>query len=387
MQWKQDKKGARLPVYSWCQYLEEGAAKQVIDLSVHPRAFHHIAIMPDCHTGQGMPIGGVMACEGAVIPNCVGVDIGCGMIAAKTTCKAHGMKDKKIIRILDRIKKEIPVGYDHRANPVRWGGFDRAPDIPIIKKELASASHQLGTLGGGNHFIELQADEAGLVWIMIHSGSRNFGYKIARTYNEKAIEMCNGLGVNKGLAFLWANSKEGEEYIASMNYALEFAYQNRMVMLEIALGILCDVMNCEEEDRINIHHNYASPEKHFGKMVWVHRKGATSAREGEMGIIPGSMGTSSYIVRGLGNPDSFQSCSHGAGRVLSRSLACRKLDKAQCEKDMKGIIFDGWKVNKRGHADLAEAPRAYKDIGGVMDAQKDLVEIVTKLHPLGVIKG
>ena len=309
MEWVQEGKGSQLPIYSWCQYLEEGAAKQAIDLSIHSQAFHHIALMPDCHMGQGMPIGGVMACERAIIPNCVGVDIGCGMIASKTTCDIKRLKDKKIAKILDKIKKEIPVGFAHRSQPVRWSGFDRAPNIPIIKKELSSANRQLGTLGGGNHFIELQSDGDGTVWLMIHSGSRNFGWQIARAYNNKAIEMCNGSGTNKALAFLWADSKEGEEYIAAMNYALEFAYKNRKVMLNTALKILCDVMDCEESDRINIHHNYAALEEHFGKKVWVHRKGATSAMKGEVGIIPGSMGTNSYIVRGLGNPESFQSCS------------------------------------------------------------------------------
>ena len=379
-----------IPIKSWCNDIEDGAMEQAVNLAQHPSMFHHVALMPDCHRGYGMPIGGVIACKD-VIPNAVGVDIGCGMIAVNTGLSAK-QTPENLKEIMGAIRNVVPVGFNHQEDVQEWEGWSTAPDIPVVQGQLQKASHQLGTLGGGNHFIELQADETGRMWIMIHSGSRNFGYKIAKHYNELAQELCTKYHSvvcpfkgEDGLAFLPHGSTEAEEYIEAMNYALMFAFENRWRMMQAVM----DIIGVEKvlAHTINIHHNYATMENHFGKNVWVHRKGATSAREGEWGIIPGSMGTSSYIVKGLGNPDSFQSCSHGAGRAMGRMEATRTLSVKECDEAMEGIIFGRWGTTRKGTPDLGEAPQAYKDIDVVMESQKDLVDIATKLKPLAVIKG
>lgn len=384
----------RVPILSWCENVEGGALLQAVNLAMHPVTFHHIALMPDCHQGYGMPIGGVIACENAVIPNAVGVDIGCGMIAVQTDLRIEDIHEIRIKEILAKLKEYIPVGFAHHAEDQSWSRFDYAPDIPIVRQELSSARKQLGTLGGGNHFIEIQAGNDQRVWLMLHSGSRNFGYKIAKTYNKKAMELCArwhswlppGHGEDS-LAFFPIGSQEAREYINAMNFALDFAQANRYAMLLVLKDIFGDMTGANFEQEINIHHNFAALERHFGKNVWVHRKGATQAREGQLGIIPGSMGTSSYIVRGLGNPDSFKSCSHGAGRASGRAEFCRTHTVAECEESMKGIIFGGWGKTRKGDPDISEAPGAYKPIDEVIEAQADLVEVVVKLRPLGVMKG
>ena len=238
--------------------------------------------------------------------------------------------------------------------------------------------------------MEIQASEDGDVWLMIHSGSRNFGLRIAKYYNEKAIELCERWKSpipNKDLAFLPIGEPMAKEYIDAMNYALEFAKENRhRIMLAVAESFE-EVTGNAVGDPINIHHNYARLENHFGHNVWVHRKGATSAKEGEIGIIPGSMGTSSYIVEGLGNRESFMSCSHGAGRCMGRMAASRDLTVEECDKAMEGVIFGRWGKDRKGRIDLGEAPQAYKNIDYVIEAQLDLITPRVKLNPLGVIKG
>jgi tRNA-splicing ligase RtcB len=225
---------------------------------------------------------------------------------------------------------------------------------------------------------------------MIHSGSRNFGLKIAEHYHRLAQKTCTRKGVSlpsRDLAYLQRGTKESQEYLAAMEFALRFAARNRELMMEHLSRIACGILSCEAGQTVHIHHNYCAEEEHFGQNVLVHRKGATSARQGEMGVIPGSMGTPSYIVRGLGNPDSFMSCSHGAGRCMGRREANRTLDVEACNRAMEGIVFGRWSRNRRGKLDLSEAPQAYKDIEEVIGAQSDLVEVVTRLKPLGVIKG
>ncbi len=386
--------GTTLPIMSWCESVEDAAMEQARNLANHPAMFHHVAIMPDCHSGYGMPIGGVIACEGAVIPNAVGVDIGCGMMAAKMSLKAEDLDTETVAKIIASIKRNIPVGFDHHRDDQPWTGFDRAPDIPIIQQELSSARKQLGTLGGGNHFIEIQAGDDGHVWLMLHSGSRNFGYKIAKEYNKKAMDLCemwhSKLPPGKGedcLAFLPVGSPEGAEYIEAMNYALEFAQMNREQMMQHAMREVNYYTKSWPLQMVNIHHNFASLEHHFGRNVWIHRKGATQARKDQFGIIPGSMGTSSYIVRGLGNRDSFESCSHGAGRATGRAEFSRTHTEEECDKEMSGIVFGGWGKDRKGNPDLSEAPSAYKDIDDVIQSETDLVEVVVKLRPLGVLKG
>jgi len=388
----------KLPVKLWLDDLEEGALAQARNLANLPFAFKWIAVMPDAHQGYGMPIGGVMAARGAVVPNAVGVDIGCGMCAVRTSLQ--GVERDVLKNIMRAIRERVPLGFNHHKEKMRWEGFDRAPDVAVIQRELDAAQYQLGTLGGGNHFIEVQRGSDGHVWIMIHSGSRNFGLKIANEYNDRAKRLCAKRYpqiVKQDLAFLPMDSDDARNYLSAMNFALAFAKENRFRMIgAIQRSFLMHIPEVRFEDPVNIHHNYAVIENHFGRNVWVHRKGATSAKAGETGIIPGSMGTPSYIVAGLGNPESFMSCSHGAGRVMGRQEACRSLSKDDCDKAMQGIIFDGWKraQGKFGRGkpkgdlfDLEEAPLAYKNIEDVIAAQLDLVRTLVKLRPLGVIKG
>jgi tRNA-splicing ligase RtcB len=342
--------------------------------------------MPDAHQGYGMPIGGVLATSGAVVPNAVGVDIGCGMCAVRTSLTEYYSDPLKVA--MGEIRKRVPVGFNHHSEKQEWEGFSRAADVPVVKKELQAAAYQIGTLGGGNHFMEIQYGDDGRVWLMLHSGSRNFGLKIANEFHAKAKALCEKFHSyipDPDLAFLPLGTQEADDYIAAMNYALSFALESRLRMISamkesirVAFGAV------EFEDPINVHHNYARMENHFGHNVMVHRKGATSAKAGELGLIPGSQGTASYVVRGLGNPESFQSCSHGAGRKMGRKQACRELSLADEVKrlDDMGVIH-----GIRSEKDLDEAAGAYKDIDLVMANQVDLVEVVTKLRPLAVIKA
>jgi tRNA-splicing ligase RtcB len=371
----------KIPVKLWLDNIDENALQQAKNLANLTFAYKWIAIMPDSHLGYGMPIGGVMATNQVIVPNAVGVDIGCGMTAWKSNLKE--IDETELKRIMGEIRKVIPLGFNHHKEKQEWEGFNRAPDVEIIQKELESAKYQLGTLGGGNHFIEIQKGDDGFIWIMIHSGSRNFGLKTATEYHNKAKKLCERWLSDipdKDLSFLPMDTKEGEEYFKAMNYALEFAYANRRLMIDRVVEIMGKV-NFEGEP-INIHHNYASMENHYGKNVLVHRKGATKATEGLTGIIPGSMGSSSYITEGLGNADSFMSSSHGAGRRMGRKQAIETLNLEDEQKKMTGIVH-----GLRNKQNLDEAPGAYKDIDEVMENQKDLVKIVVKLKPLAVIKG
>ena len=384
------------PIKSWVTDIEEGALEQAKNLANLPFIHKHIALMPDCHQGYGMPIGGVMAAKGVVIPNAVGVDIGCGMISMKTSLTDIDTDTiKKIMggskEFKGGIRGKIPVGFNHHKKDQSWNRFDNAPDIEIIQRELKSARKQIGSLGGGNHFIEIQKGDDNFIYIMVHSGSRNFGFQIAKIYNKLAQKLCKRWYSNipefkgeDGLAFLPIETKEGKEYMTAMNYALEFAFGNRMIMIEYIKESFSDVIKCEFCKEVNIHHNYAIFENHFNENIIVHRKGATSAKKGQIGIIPGSQGTASYIVEGLGNEDSFKSCSHGAGRLMSRKKArdILNLEEEKKKLDNQGIIH-----SVRNKCNLDEASGAYKNIDDVMNNQNDLVKIVTKLTPLAVIKG
>ncbi|MFO7923278.1 MAG: RtcB family protein [Bacteroidales bacterium] len=378
----------RIPIKLWLEDIEPGALQQAKDIANHHYAAHHIAIMPDCHQGFGMPIGGVLATREVVIPNAVGVDIGCGMCAQKTSLKA--MPESSLVKIVEIIKKSVPVGFRHHKSPC---GKDLLPPInqklPVIEREYENASYQLGTLGGGNHFIELQKGSDGFVWIMVHSGSRNLGKQVADHYYKKAVRETETnfkkLKTPKQLSFLPLDSDEGYLYLKEMQYCTDFAFASRKRMINVISEITGYYFKDVKFSKfINIAHNYASPEKHFGEHLIVHRKGATSAKKGEYGIIPGSQGSNSYITLGRGNPESFESCSHGAGRTMGRREAQRSLD-LKHEKlilDKKGIIH-----SLHRQRDLDEASGAYKDISRVMKLQSDLVEVVTELRPMAVIKG
>ena len=380
------------PIKLWLDDIEAGAMEQTRNLANLPFVFRHIAVMPDAHQGYGMPIGGVMAAEEVVVPNAVGVDIGCGMCAVKTSLTS--LATEKIKAVLSGIRKTVPLGFKHHKKkqdqslmPSTQGRS--LEDFPIIAAEYNNALFQLGTLGGGNHFIEIQKGNDGHIWLMIHSGSRNLGFKVANYYNRLAIEMNRKWGskipVKWQLAFLPVDNPFGRKYLGEMNFCVEFAYANRKLMMERVKQALTAVIPFVTfEPMINIAHNYAALETHFHRNVMVHRKGATSAREGEIGIIPGSQGSPSYIVRGKGNTESFQSCSHGAGRRMGRKQAQRQLDLDEERKklDEQGIIH-----GIRHVRDLDEAAGAYKNIDEVIENQLDLVEVIVELRPLAVIKG
>lgn len=377
----------RIPAFSWCNSIEDGALEQIENISNLPFAFHHVAVMPDCHMGYGMPIGGVLATSNdTVVPNAVGVDIGCGMLACKTSITEKPDKET-VKKLISEMRKIIPVGFSHHKDFQLWSGFYFVPDIPIIEKEITSARKQLGTLGGGNHFIELQWGSDGKLWFMIHSGSRNIGYKIANTYHTIAKRLCQEYYSDLptlDLAFLPVNSFYGNEYLEGMKFAFDFAKASRNNMGNRVFSILESELNANVVKVIDVHHNYVRMEHHFGRNVMVHRKGATSAKLDEYGIIPGSQGTNSYIVSGLGNKESFCSCSHGAGRAMSRTKARNELvlDDAIKKLDDKGIVHSIRNIN-----DLDEAEGAYKNIDEVMEAQNDLVKIEVELTPLGGLKA
>ncbi len=380
-------------VKNWATSLDEHGQKEVENLCLLPFIHHHLALMPDAHGGKGMPIGGVLATKNVVIPNAVGVDIGCGMCAVKTNIRVENLTDEIIRKqILRGIRKQIPLGRDHHKQKQDEKYMPQGLEIGsmnVVSRQIDSAMKQVGTLGGGNHFIELQKDEEGLVWIMIHSGSRNLGKQVGEYYNEKA-EVLNRrwwsmVPTDIHLPFLPLRSDEFRQYWNEMEYCVAFALCNRSLMMQRVMDVIEDaVVGAEFEPMINIAHNYAAFEEHFGETCIVHRKGATLARKGVVGIIPGSQGTCSYITEGLGNPESFMSCSHGAGRKLSRTAARNELS---LEEEVARLERAGVIHAIRYKEDLDEAAGAYKDIDEVMAAQADLVKVVTCLHPIAVIKG
>lgn len=380
----------RVPIVSWAdpKTLESETKRQIINLANLPFAFHHVALMADAHLGYGMPIGGVLASEEYIVPNAVGVDIGCGIVAIQTTLsKKKFLKQKDIIG--HDITRSIPRGFHKHKTPQESSFFNNIPDIEILKREVSNAQRQLGTLGGGNHFVDILTDENDIIWIMVHSGSRNIGKKIADLYHKKAIkftqENFNNFPGND-LAALSVRSKEGEDYITSMQFAQDFALNNRQRMLEIVIDIFQrNYPGVEFKNEINIHHNYASPEKHFGKRVWVHRKGAISAQKGQPGIVPGSMATNSYITIGKGNPDSFNTASHGAGRRMGRKEAKRRFSYQQVVKALQDKNVSVFSTNNAGL--IEEFSESYKDVDDVMKLQDDLVEIKYKLFPVVVVIG
>jgi len=377
-----------VPIKLWLSKVEDSTLQQMYNVARLPFIYKHLAGMPDSHLGYGMPIGGVMATVGYVVPNAVGVDIGCGMIVIRTSLRQI---TKNILnKIKQSIKKLIPVSFKHNKKP-QEGMPTNVPEGGIVEREYDSATRQLGTLGGGNHFIEIQMGDDGYIYIMIHSGSRNIGNKVAQHYNNLAVELnekwFSQVPKKWELAFLPIFDKLGQDYILEMTYCTRFAAANRMLMLnrvEEAFKEEIPDVDFYASSLVDVAHNYARMENHYGKNVMVHRKGATAAYKDQMGIIPGSQGTSSFIVRGKGNRESFMSCSHGAGRTLGRKQAKKDLvleDEIK-KLDDQGILHDIKTTN-----DLEEASSAYKDINDVMAHQTNLVEIVRELKPLAVVKG
>jgi len=380
-----------IPIKLWVDDIEPGALDQARNLARLPFAFSHVALMPDCHQGFGMPIGGVLATKDVIIPNAVGVDIGCGMCAVQTSLQEVDLKTLK--GLMADIQELVPLGFKHHKKPRLPQDMPQRESIEgmlVVKREYLSATHQVGTLGGGNHFIEIQKGSDGKIWIMVHSGSRNIGKQVADYYNRLAINLNerwkSQVPRSTQLAWLPTDSREGRQYLDEMNYCIDFALANRKLMMHNIISVFEREFGSKfnHAPMINIAHNYAAAENHYGEEVIVHRKGATKASSETTGIIPGSQGSKSYIVKGRGEAASFESCSHGAGRVMGRKEAIRSLD----------LKFEASRLDKMGifhsikrQSDLEEAPSAYKDISVVMKNQEDLVEVLVELSPLAVIKG
>ncbi|MBI3380596.1 MAG: RtcB family protein [Aquabacterium sp.] len=383
--------------------VEDEAKKQLANAARLPIVFKHIAAMPDVHLGIGATVGSVIPTLKAIIPAAVGVDIGCGMMAAKTTLRAEDLPDN-LGPLRSAIEQAVPHGSapKHRGrDPGSWENppvsvdqvwatlvdeFDALCELHPRLKNTNNRKH-LGTLGTGNHFIEVCLDETGFVWFMLHSGSRGVGNAIGTHFIELAKKDAERNQRNlpdKDLAYFEEGAQYFGDYVRGVSWAQKFAMRNREVMMANLIATVRKVINKPFESRVeavNCHHNYVQQERHFGQDVFVTRKGAVSAKRGEMGIIPGSMGARSYIVRGLGNPESFESCSHGAGRVMSRTKAKKMFTVEDQVKATAG-------VECRKDADVIdEIPMAYKDIDAVMAAQGDLVEVVHTLKQVVCVKG
>jgi len=378
-----------VPVKVWGADLDDPTLAQARNLAQLPFAHRHVALMPDAHVGYGMPIGGVLAALGQVIPHAVGLDIGCG-VRAWSTGIAHREFASARDGILNDIQRSVPTGFEWHRSPQtdRTSLFDDVPGIAPLRAEVDKAVRQVGTLGGGNHFIELQVDPDDTVWAMVHSGSRNLGKQMAEHYDAvaKAENRASGSPVPPewGLAHLAADSEAGREYLEVMGFCLRFARENRRLMAgAVRRAIERKFPGLEATGEVDVHHNYAAAEEHFGESVIVHRKGAVHA-VGTV-LVPGSMGTASYVCRGLANPESFESCSHGAGRAMGRKAAKRAFPREKVLADLRERNIRLFKAKKHDVAE--EAPAAYKDIEDVMRHQRDLVEPLVRLRPIGVVKG
>ena len=398
-------RGGRLKM--WCEgvEVEADARTQLDNIAALPFIAGHVAVMPDVHLGKGATVGSVIPTVGAVVPAAVGVDIGCGMMAVRLSLTANDLPDN-LASIRSHIESVVPHGRTDNggANDVgtwkdvpdhilhRWRGLEHRYAC-IVEKHPKIMSHKsaefLGTLGTGNHFIELCLDEDDYVWVMLHSGSRGVGNKIGQYFIEAAKREMERYYIlpylpDQDLSYLVENTTLFDDYVEAVSWAQEFAALNREIMMAAVLDVLylrLPAFAISGEKAVNCHHNYIAKENHFGKNVWVTRKGAVRARKDDLGIIPGSMGTGSFIVRGLGNQESFCSCSHGAGRRMSRNAARKAITLEDHIKATEGIEC-------RKDADVIdESPAAYKDIGAVMAAQDDLVEIVHRLRQVLNVKG
>lgn len=393
-----------VPVHLYTDDIDHQTRKQLENLARSPMPVGYVSAMPDVHLGKGATIGSVFASRDYVCPNAVGVDIGCGMCAVplEGPLMRRDLSEKGLLAIQRGLRSSIPTGFESHGrstpemqasvrklvsghNPTRW-----------LRQTLAERhTRQLGTLGGGNHFVELVYDEADRVWMMLHSGSRNIGNVTAQHYDGVAAKQCGGS--RESLAYLKIESPEGQQYLTDMTFCQNYALENRRFMMESFAHVVRKETGKHAlwKKMVNIHHNYCECEqcRYYDKgsakwkeeKLWVTRKGATSAKKGQLGIIPGSMGTGSYIVRGRGEPDSWQSCSHGAGRSMSRANAFRNIDHTDFVNHMKdkGIVWDSHYAQKVKD----EAPMAYKDLNQVMANQESLVEILHHLQPLVNMKG
>ncbi len=401
----------KVPIKIWLEdegCLEESCLEQAYHLSQLPFLHKWVCLMPDTHTGKGMPIGGVIAAKDVIIPNAVGVDIGCGMDFVSTNIRVEDIRKIQtgngslVQAMIGGIMRGIPLNTERYRVPQESKVLDLAKremekyaENAELTELIDDGYFQVGSLGGGNHFIELQEDQQGFLCIMIHSGSRHLGKAICDHFHQKARELnrrwYSEVKEEYHLAFLPVSSREGQQYINWMNLALDYAFENRARMLDKTCGVVKELigkhtgLSVEFGTEINCHHNYAALENHYDANVWVHRKGATRVREGEMAVIPGAMGSYSYVVEGRGNRESFCTSSHGAGRRYSRSGAMKAFSTEQVMVDLKeqDVV-----LGKRKKNDVAEECRfAYKDIDLVMAQQQDMVTPVRKLKTVGVVKG
>lgn len=396
-------------IKAWINHvpLEDNAIKQLKNTASLPFIYKHVAVMPDAHRGMGSTVGTVIASKGALIPAAVGVDIGCGICAIRLSLRAEDLPDN-LDSLRSKIESAIPHGRtangDVRSDRGARGNLSDfiveqwnlhlATKFNVLKKKhqwLAKANsiNHLGTLGGGNHFIELCLDTEGFVWVMLHSGSRGVGNTIGQKFIEKAKKEMEKWGIldklpDEDLAYLTENTENFDNYVEAVDWAQLFAKVNRDCMMHYALLAIRSIIDKPFEitqQAINCHHNYVVKEQHFDDDVWITRKGAVSAQNGQLGIIPGSMGAKSFIVKGLGNAESFCSCSHGAGRIMSRADAKKLVTIEEHIRDTAGVNC------RKDESVLDETPKAYKNIEDVMRSQSDLVEIVHTLKQVLCVKG
>ncbi|MEZ5480490.1 MAG: RtcB family protein [Thiolinea sp.] len=388
----------KVPVKIYTDEVDSASLDQLGHLAQLPFIHSHIAAMPDVHAGIGATVGSVIPTRGAIIPAAVGVDIGCGMNAVRLSLQAEQLPDS-LSKIRSAIEAKVPVGFaqhkreavqgatlkqmDHHLQPI----IDRHPGLTKMVRDFHRTwGRQLGTLGGGNHFIELCLDERGAVWVMLHSGSRGIGNAIGRYFITRAQkEMGNLLGrlPHKDLAYFEEGTQYFDDYVEAVGWAQDYAMTNRREMMRLVLDAIQPLLPAFKltKEAINCHHNYVEKEHHFGADVYITRKGAISAAAGELGIIPGSMGAKSFIVRGLGNAQSFCSCSHGAGRRMSRTAAKKQFSTRDLELQTTGVEC------RKDKGVVDEIPGAYKDIDTVMNNQRDLVEVVHTLKQVVCVKG
>ncbi|QIK37343.1 RtcB family protein [Caldichromatium japonicum] len=386
------------PIKVWTQDLDEVSRAQLINISRLPFIHHHVAAMPDVHAGIGATIGSVIATRGAIIPAAVGVDIGCGMAAVRTSLTAEQIDERVLRRVYDQICRDVPAGREQHsdtraphdaakpfAEPLQ-AMLAKHPKLLKSFGKHANWVNQLGTLGSGNHFIEVCLDESGKLWVMLHTGSRGIGNAMATYFIELAqreIDRQRAQLPDRDLAYFSEDKPYFKDYLEAVDWAQRYARANRNQIMRLVLSALKRHLPpfTLEGEVIDCHHNYVERERHLGAKVWVTRKGAIRAGKGELGIVPGSMGTQSYIVRGLGNPESFCSSAHGAGRCMSRNAAAKQFTPADLAAQTQGVI-----CRKDKHV-LDEIPAAYKEIDQVMTNQSDLVEVVYTLKQVVCIKG
>lgn len=392
---------ARVPIKIWSDLssVESSALDQLTNTANLPFVFKHVAAMPDVHLGHGATVGSVIATQGAICPAAVGVDIGCGMMAIKTNLNPNVVQEK-IKEIRHSIERSVPVGHNGNSRIVtsvtNWIGWQNFKNLNATKvhskgedKLLATCMSQLGTLGGGNHFIEVCLDTDNNVWVMLHSGSRNIGKSLAEMHIYNAKQDMKKMFISlpdPDLAYYVEQTQGYNEYMFDLMWAQEYARENREEMMrriikDISYAVHGEDGKIEKLMEVNCHHNYVSKENHYGENVLVTRKGAVRARSGDLGIIPGSMGAKSYIVRGLGNQESFHSCSHGAGRRMSRGEAKRRFTLEDLAAQTAGVEC------RKDDGVIDEIPSAYKDIDEVMANQNDLVEVVAQLKQILCVKG